>query len=172
MDDKILKIVISRLKKYGDEPINTEKLTEIRGDVYKATKTNKFASFSNIKKWVKAARNEMRKATSHPSKPASSSKKVEEKRSMPYVKGAASIEDFVPPTVSKRVEDSVNNIKEENILTPLGQEVSLAKPTFVVDKVYLQSIKFEIAGIRQTMERVSRQLDRLEKELTSHGEDK
>jgi hypothetical protein len=172
MDDKILRIVISRLKKYGDEPIKTDELTQIRSDVYKATRTNKFASFSNVKKWVKAARNEMRKAAKAAPRQAPSQKKAEVKKSMPYVKNATSIDDFVPPSVSKRVEDSVNNIKEENILTPLGQEVSIAKPTFVVDKVYLQSIKFEIAGIRQTMERVSRQLDRLEKEITSHGEEK
>ena len=69
-------------------------------------------------------------------------------------------------------EDSVNFIKEENTPALPAQEVLLPKPTIVIDKVYLQSIKFEIAGIRQTMERVSRQLDKLEKELTSHGDDK
>ena len=61
MDEKILRIVVSRLRRYGDEPINQEKLMQIRDDVYKATRTNKFAPFSNVKKWIKAARAEMRK---------------------------------------------------------------------------------------------------------------
>ncbi|MCX6769718.1 MAG: hypothetical protein NT051_03490 [Candidatus Micrarchaeota archaeon] len=166
MEEKILKIVIARLRKYGSEPINTEKLAEIRSDVFKATKTNKFASFSNVKKWVKAARNEMRKSVK-PSKAAPApSKKAPHKAER--VSSKSSIDDFVAPPVSRKIEDSVNLIKGEAV--PL-QEVSLIKPTIVFDKVYLQSIKFEIAGIRQTMERVSRQLDRLEKALSSHGKD-
>ena len=56
MDEKIIKIVAAKLRRIGDQPINAERLTDIRDDVYKATKTNKFASFSNVKKWVKAAR--------------------------------------------------------------------------------------------------------------------
>lgn len=161
MEEKIIKIVIARLRRYGDSPLNTERLTEIRSDVYKATRTNKFASFSNVKKWVKAARNEMRKAA----KAQGKAKKPEKHE---HAARSSSIDDFEPPTVTKKVEESVNLIKEES--AP-AQEVSLAKPTIVFDKVYLQSIKFEIAGIRQTMERVSRQLDRLERELSSHGED-
>ena len=74
-----------------------------------------------------------------------------------------------PPT--RKIEDSVNFIKDESAPAAPAQEVMLPKPTIVIDKVYLQSIKFEFAGIRQTMERVSRQLDKLEKELTNHGED-
>lgn len=170
MDEKILRIVVSRLKRYGDQPINQEKLVQIRDDVYKSTRTNKFAPFSNVKKWIKAARIEMRKAAKQPAKhPA---KKPEAKKVQPYAKSASSIDDYVLPVVSKKVEDSVNLIKEESAPRQMaGQEVQLAKPTIVFDKVYLQSIKFEIAGIRSTMERVSRQLDRLEKELSNHGEE-
>ena len=69
------------------------------------------------------------------------------------------------------MEDSVNLIKDDSQPPSPQQEVALPKPTIVFDKIYLQSIKFEIAGIRQTMERVSRQLDKLEKELSSHNED-
>jgi hypothetical protein len=170
MDEKILRIVVSRLRRYGDEPINQEKLMQIRDDVYKATRTNKFAPFSNVKKWIKAARAEMRKAAKHSAK--QSSKKPEGKKPQPHSK-SSSIDDFVMPSVPKKVEDSVNLIKEEAVPQQMmaGQEVQLAKPTIVFDKVYLQGIKFEIAGIRSTMERVSRQLDRLEKELSSHEED-
>ena len=56
MDEKIIKIVAAKLRRIGDQPINVEKLAEIREEVYKATKANRSASFSNVKKWVKAAR--------------------------------------------------------------------------------------------------------------------
>jgi len=168
MDEKVIKIVAAKLRRIGDQPINAEKLTEIREEVYKATRTNKFASFSNVKKWVKAARGYMKaqeKASASKAKPA---------KGKPPAKAASKPskreEEFVAPVVPRKIEDSVNFIKEENAPALPSQEVVLPKPTIVFDKVYLQSIKFEIAGIRQTMERVSRQLDKLEKELTNHGE--
>ena len=73
LEEKIIKIVSAKLRKFGSEPINQEKLVEIRNAVYSATKTNKFASFSNIKKWVKAARSAMKKEEADELK-----KKVEE----------------------------------------------------------------------------------------------
>ena len=168
MDEKTIKIVAAKLRRIGDQPINAEKLTEIREEVYKATKTNKFASFSNVKKWVKAARGYMKaqEKAAAKAKPASKSKPAAKAASRPSKRE----EEFVAPIVPRKIEDSVNFIKEENAPALPSQEVMLPKPTIVFDKVYLQSIKFEIAGIRQTMERVSRQLDKLEKELTNHGE--
>ena len=173
MDEKVIKIVAAKLRRIGDQPINAERLSGIRQDVYKATKTNKFASFSNVKKWVKAARSYMKAqqkkaALKAKSTPASKSKPASRAKAAPrQVKREA---EFVAPVVPRRIEDSVNFIKEENTPAMPSHEVVLPKPTIVFDKVYLQSIKFEIAGIRQTMERVSRQLDKLEKELTNHGE--
>jgi len=171
MDEKVIKIVAAKLRRIGDQPINAEKLTEIREEVYKATRTNKFASFSNVKKWVKAARGYMKaqeKASAAKAKPAKGKRAA--KASGKPAKPQRREEEFVAPVVPRRIEDSVNFIKEENAPALPSQEVVLPKPTIVFDKVYLQSIKFEIAGIRQTMERVSRQLDKLEKELTNHGE--
>jgi len=174
MDEKIIKIVAAKLRRIGDQPINAERLTEIREEVYKATKTNKFASFSNVKKWVKAARSHMKaqeKASAIKAKPAAKSKHIEAKAAHQQAsRPARHEEEFVAPVVPRKIEDSVNFIKEENSPALPSHEVVLPKPTIVFDKVYLQSIKFEIAGIRQTMERVSRQLDKLEKELTNHGE--
>ena len=175
MDEKIIKIVAAKLRRIGDLPINADKLTEIREEVYKATRTNKFASFSNVKKWVKAARSYM-KAQAKPAaaKGGAHSPKANRaaKPAKVMVRHIKREEEFVAPVVPRKIEDSVNFIKEENTPAMPAQEVVLPKPTIVIDKVYLQSIKFEIAGIRQTMERVSRQLDKLEKELTNHGEDK
>ncbi len=178
MDEKIIKIVAAKLRRIGDQPINAEKLTGIRGEVYKATKTNKFASFSNVKKWVKAARGYMKAQEKASASKAKHAHKAKPAKAKPAAKAASKPakpakreEEFVAPVVPRRIEDSVNFIKEENSPAMPSQEVVLPKPIIVFDKVYLQSIKFEIAGIRQTMERVSRQLDKLEKELTNHGED-
>ena len=168
MDEKIIKIVAAKLRRIGDQPINAEKLTDIREDVYKATRTNKFASFSNVKKWVKAARGYM-KAQEKKAKPVSKGKPAAKAASKP-AKFIRREEEFVAPVVPRKIEDSVNFIKDESAPAMPSQEVMLPKPTIVIDKVYLQSIKFEIAGIRQTMERVSRQLDKLEKELTNHSD--
>jgi len=178
MDEKVIKIVAAKLRRIGDQPINAEKLTEIRDDVFKATRTNKFASFSNVKKWVKAARGHMKaqeKAKPTAAKGGAHSPQANRASKSKHAAKAASKpakreEEFVAPIVPRKIEDSVNFIKEENAPALPSQEVVLPKPTIVIDKVYLQSIKFEIAGIRQTMERVSRQLDKLEKELTNHGE--
>ena len=171
MDEKILRIVASKLKAYKDQPMNDERLSAIRAAVYSATKTNKSASFVNVKKWVAAARSEMKKAEkSAKAKPAPKAKASKGKAPVPSKKVAMESREPEIPQVSRKVEDSVNVIKDEVAVAPLT-EVNLPKPTIVFDKVYLQSIKFEIAGIRQAMERVSRQLDKLERELANHGED-
>ncbi len=50
-------------------------------------------------------------------------------------------------------------------------EVELPRANQVMDKVYLQRISFEITGIRQAIERMNKQLVRLESELTAGKED-
>ena len=182
MEEKIIKIVAAKLRRYEGQPINQEKLESIRESVYSATRSNKSASFSNVKKWIKAARGMMKKQENEAKKAAKAAAKKPSKAAKKAIKAAKGgkhrfepaektehLREPAIPEVSRRVEDSVNMIKEEGMLPAPLQEVSLPKPTIVFDKVYLQSIKFEIAGIRQTMERVSRQLDKLEKELVSHG---
>ena len=164
MDEKITKVVASKLRKYEGSPIKQEELSEIREAVFKSTGTNKSASFSNVKKWVKAARGYMKKMEkAAPASKAKSSKPDREEK--PQAR-----EPEVTP-VSRKVEDSVNMIKDEAIPPAELTEVVLQRPTVVFDKVYLQSIKFEVASIRQTMERVSRQLDKLERELSAHREE-
>ncbi|VVB99245.1 Uncharacterised protein [uncultured archaeon] len=169
MEEKIVKIVAAKLRKYEGQPIKQEELESIRSAVYSATKTNKSASFSNVKKWIKEARSMMKKEEKAGKKAA----KAKPAKGKAKAAHHAPAREPVIPEVSRKIEDSVNLIKDEAPVAPMAplQEVPMAKPTVVFDKVYLQSIKFEIAGIRQTMERVSRQLDKLEKELESHGED-
>ena len=162
MDEKIIKVVASKLRKYEGKPIKQEELSEIREAVFKSTGTNKSASFSNVKKWIKAARGYMKKMDKAAPKAAKPSK---------HEAAPKAVREPEVHPVSKKVEDSVNLIKEEVIEAAPVTEVVLQRPTVVFDKVYLQSIKFEVASIRQTMERVSRQLDKLERELTSHRSD-
>ncbi|MCX6773328.1 MAG: hypothetical protein NTV88_06215 [Candidatus Micrarchaeota archaeon] len=177
MEEKIVKIVAGKLRHYEGKPIKQEELESIRAAVYSATKTNKSASFSNVKKWIKAARSHMKKQEAEAKKSsktaAKPSKHAKGAKHTAHHAPAAHVREQEIPVVSKKVEDSVNLIKDDVIPIPPMQlqEVSMAKPQVVFDKVYLQSIKYDIAGIRQTMERVSRQLDKLEKELESHGED-
>ena len=177
MEEKIIRIVASKLRRYEGQPMNQERLESIRAAVYSATKTNKFASFSNVKKWIKAARSLMKKQEKAEKKPAKHPAKAAAHHAKGHSRPPSSHEHAAParepviPEVSRRVEDSVNLIKDDSQPPSPQQEVALPKPTIVFDKIYLQSIKFEIAGIRQTMERVSRQLDKLEKELSSHNED-
>lgn len=153
MDEKIIRIVASKLREFEGQPIKQKELAEIRSAVFKATGTNKSASFLNVKKWVKAARSLMKKE----GKAAAKKKEDPAETREPPI-----------PSVPKQVEESVNTIKDEVLPPAPLTEVAPPKPTVVFDKVYLQSIKFEVAAIRQTMERVSRQLDKLEKELSMH----
>jgi len=168
MDEKILSIVSAKLKRWEGQVINEEKLKDIRDEVYRRTRTNKFAPFVNIKKWIKSARKEMKKAAKQKGKgkPAPS-KKAKKAQKVHEVFHAQPKPAPIPiPDIPRAVESSVNELKLA--AQPHMQEVPIAKPTIVFDKVYLQSIKHEVAGIRQVMERISRQLDKLEHELSSH----
>ena len=182
MEEKIVKIVAGKLRHYEGKPIKQEELESIRAAVYSGTKSNKSASFTNVKKWIKAARSlmkkqekEAKKSAKKAAKPSKAAKhgKAAKHAPAPRHEPVHHVREPEIPEVSKKVEDSVNLIKDEVVPIPPQQlqEVSMAKPQVVFDKVYLQSIKYDIAGIRQTMERVSRQLDKLEKELESHGEE-
>jgi hypothetical protein len=155
MDEKILKIVVSQLKKFEGETIDKEKLSKIREAVFKATGKNKYASFEHVKKWIKAARSFIK-----------NQQKTKKSESSDLADSSESTKKFAEPSLPAEVEQSVNAIKEEKVV-----EIAPQKPTIVFDKIYLQNIKFEIAAIRQTMERVSRQLDRLEKEISQQSKE-
>ncbi|MEM2963368.1 MAG: hypothetical protein QXW70_03745 [Candidatus Anstonellales archaeon] len=153
MNEKIIEIIKGVIRKWGGEPITHEKLVLLRNEVYKRTKTNKNAPFSNVKKWVKEARRQIRIE-------AKKSKLKEQAKT----KGEA---DSAVSRIPESVQRSVDTIKEQT------QEVYVERPVprIVFDKVYLQNVQYEISGIRGALERISRQLDKLEKELSSHAED-
>lgn len=163
MDETIIKIVKARLKRWEGQTLDKAKLNSLRTEIYDKTRTNKFAPFSNIKKWVHAAR----KAIAADAKAAA--KSAAKKSSAPASK-SKSHSSSAPahiPVVSFAVQSSLDDIKSEMDLTP-RQEVVMPKAPVVLDKVYLQSISFEIAAMRSAMDRIGRQLDKLEKELNQH----
>ncbi|MCX8163316.1 MAG: hypothetical protein N3D10_02050 [Candidatus Micrarchaeota archaeon] len=71
--------------------------------------------------------------------------------------------------IPRTIQESLNQIKEEmkeHHTQPT--EIEVRKTPFVLDKVYLQSITFEIASMRQALDRIGQKLDKLEKELAAH----
>ncbi|MFA5106058.1 MAG: hypothetical protein WC506_03800 [Candidatus Micrarchaeia archaeon] len=69
--------------------------------------------------------------------------------------------------IPTRARDEIESLKMsmQPHFTTVEHEVELPRATQVMDKVYLQRISFEISGIRQAIERMNKQLSRLESEL-------
>ncbi|MFN3909842.1 MAG: hypothetical protein ACK4J0_01240 [Candidatus Anstonellaceae archaeon] len=107
-------------------------------------------------------------------------KKIEKKKKMKVVKPkpkkttkktkrikleVKDVERKIPQTI----KESLNQIKEEMIEKEKPpSEIEIRKTPFVLDKIYLQSITFEIASMRQALDRIGQKLDKLEKELAAH----
>ncbi|MDE1798350.1 MAG: hypothetical protein KGH63_03010 [Candidatus Micrarchaeota archaeon] len=161
MDDAIIKITIAKLRRWEGQVIDQKKLESLRTEIYAKTKTNKFAPFSNIKKWIKAARKEMAKKEKEAAKKAGAGAKA-------AAKAIREAEPVVAAT-SARVQSSMDQLKVEMAPEP-PQEVAMPKPAIVFDKVYLQTITYEMASMRQALDRIGRQLDKLERELNQHRE--
>jgi len=96
-------------------------------------------------------------------KSKSTRKKKSKTTSVPSL---ADFKDEIPKTV----QESLNQIKQEMLTPnkPAQSEIEVRKTPFVLDKVYLQSITFEIASMRQALDRIGQKLDKLEKELAEH----
>jgi leucyl aminopeptidase (aminopeptidase T) len=159
MDETILKITVARLRRWDGQPIDQKKLESLREEIYTKTKTNKFAPFSNIKKWIKAGRKEMAKKDKEMAKKAGAAAKAKPRAAEPVREAVT----------SSKVQHSMDEIKTEMLPEP-PQEVSMPKPAIVFDKVYLQTITYEMASMRQALDRIGRQLDKLERELNAHRE--
>ena len=166
MDETIIKIVKARLKRWEGQTLDKVKLNSLRTEIYDKTRTNKFAPFSNIKKWVHAARKAIAADAKAVAKSAASASKKSAAASKSKSHASSPAAVHIPP-VSAAVQNSLDDIKSEMDLTP-RQEVVMPKAPVVLDKVYLQSISFEIAAMRSAMDRIGRQLDKLERELNQH----
>src|SRR3989338_11715155 len=110
MEEKIVKIVASKLKRYEGQPIKQGELEAIRAAVYAGTRSNKSASFTNVKKWIKAARSmmkkqekEAKKSAKKPAKAAKHSQKASHHKA--HHEPAAHVREPDIPVVSRKVED-------------------------------------------------------------------
>lgn len=160
MDETILKITMQRIRRWEGQPIDKEKMESLRDEIYAKTKSNKFAPFSNIKKWIKAARKEMARREKEAAKKAA---------------GGAKSKPARAASVSSKVQESLAELKSEmQVPAPPPEpahEVAMPKAPIVFDKVYLQTITYEMASMRQALDRIGRQLDKLEKELSQHRQE-
>jgi len=189
VESKVLSIIKKRLRSYGGKPLNQEKFVKIREDIYKGTRKYKSAPFASVKKWIKEARADMsskkKSPAKKPSKKAVSKQTIKSKSKPKPVAHSESVvrheQPIHTPKISQSVKRSLDEIKSEissvteSVSTPSGNtEVFLRRTPMVLDKVYLQSMSFEMASMRQALDRIGRQLDKLERELTAHrtsGED-
>lgn len=141
-------------------------------------KPKKFKKSSSKEAGKKMATNKKKKAAAKkpskkiaPKKGAKSLKAKTIRASAPSKQAPpADIVSMRTPRVSQVVQASLNEIKNELSLseTRSAEEVAPKKPPMVLDKVYLQSMSFEMASMRQALDRIGRQLDKLEKELSAH----
>ena len=98
-----------------------------------------------------------------PAKPAKPAKKAAQKKSAPPKPQRMTYRDV--PSRARNEIDSLKMSMQPHFMT-VEHEADMPRTTQVMDKVYLQRISFEIAGIRQAIERMNKQLSRLETELT------
>jgi hypothetical protein len=130
MDEQSRNIIKKKLQKIGDVRLNKDHLKELRQEISQGTGHNKFASFTNIRKWVAMVKKEQKKEASAPKK--------EKERPMPAY-------------VDKK--------------DPVEHTAAIS------DRVFMQTIGYEIASIRRSMDRISTQLTDIEKKLSSKREE-
>ncbi|MBM3229838.1 hypothetical protein FJZ26_05380 [Candidatus Parvarchaeota archaeon] len=100
--------------------------------------------------------------SAQPRKRASGMHVVSSKANMPRM-----VKQIEAKDVSSSVRESIDQLKGslQPHYTYVETEVEVPKAPVILDKVYLQRISFEISGIRQALERMNKQLDKLEDEL-------
>lgn len=123
------------------ENFNQNDLTKLKETIYKKTGKYKFLPYTNLKKWIKEVKSEMKEKDK-------GKKKVETKsKSKPKVK-------------SKKVVKEVGREIDES---PLQAPKAVISP--FQDRVLFQNLSYEISSMRRAIERISKQLDDLENTL-------
>ena len=137
MDDDIKKIINKALQNWEGETINDKKLGELKEMIFKKTGKHKFLPYTNLKKWIKEVKRDM--------KDKKPTKKVETKKEK--------------PTENKKVVVNVNKVKEEKVSENVSQKAVISP---FQDRVLFQNLSYEISSMRRALERISKQLDDLE----------
>jgi len=138
LEDDIKKIITKALLNWEGETINDKKLGELKEMIFKKTGKHKFLPYTNLKKWIKEVRRDM--------KDKKPTKKVETK-----VK--------TKPTENKKVVVNVSKVKEEKVSENVAQKAVISP---FQDRVLFQNLSYEISSMRRALERISKQLDDLE----------
>jgi Sec-independent protein translocase protein TatA len=138
LDEDVKKIIKKALQKWEGESINQNKLSELKEMIFKKTGKYKFLPYTNLKKWIKEVKSEMKDKKT-------TTKKVENKSKK-------------KPTETK--------IKKEKVVKQKKVEEETAAPKAVIspfqDRVLFQNLSYEISNMRRTLERISKQLNDLE----------
>lgn len=148
MEDDIKKIITKALLNWEGETINDKKLGELKEMIFKKTGKHKFLPYTNLKKWIKEVKRDM--------KDKKPTKKVEAKKEK--------------PTENKKVVVNVSKVKEEKVSENVSQKAVISP---FQDRVLFQNLSYEISSMRRALERISKQLDDLEgtlKEINSKEE--
>ncbi len=123
MDETVKGLIVEKLEEWGpDESITVAKLAELRDYITKKTGKHKFLPYTNLRKWVREVKKEMK---------ITRRKKKTEKA----------------PTVAQ----------------PPSPQRAIISP--FADRVFFQNFTYELTTMRKTLERISKQLDELERQV-------
>jgi transposase len=138
---EIISAVKRALSKYEDKSIRDKEIKEIKDYVFAHTGHGKFVSTSTVRKWIKEARKELK----------TSKKKTKKKIDKKKHKKAVEI-----------AESPKTRIIKGAIYAKPAEEESTSEERKVVAA---QNISYEMAAIRQLLQRINRQLDIIEGSL-------
>ncbi len=144
LDDKVKAIITKKLAEWEGEALNADKLGELRELITKKTGKHKFLPYTNLKKWIREVKKEMRATHTVGAK-----KKTTESEAEAQVATAPS-----PRPVH------TEELPQKTVMSPFA------------DRVYFQNLAYEVGSMRRTLERISKQLDELENQLKEFRESK
>jgi glutamate synthase domain-containing protein 2 len=149
LDDDVKKIIKKTLKKWEGETINQNKLSELKEIIHKKTGKYKFLPYTNLKKWIKEVKSEMKEKDKKTTK-----KKVETKtkKKPTATKGKEKVK------VVKEKKAKEENVAPKAVISPFQ------------DRVLFQNLSYEISSMRRALERISKQLNDLEGTLKEINE--
>jgi len=175
MDDKAYKIIKGKLSKWKGKPINQERLGELKQELTKKTGSFSNLPLSTLKKWVDEARKgppakaakAKPKAAVKAKKPAKAAAKKPAKAAKP-VKHAAKAKpapkaELRIRKVKREVSESLGEIKAGMYAGRQAKEE--IEPVMESKEIILQNIGFELATVKQLLDRINRQLNVIEVRL-------
>ncbi|MEM3364314.1 MAG: hypothetical protein QXS93_02270 [Candidatus Micrarchaeia archaeon] len=146
LDENVKRIIISKLKEWEGETITVARLGELRELITKKTGKHKFVPYTNIRKWIRDVKKEV--------KTAEKLEKNAEKGGKPQPPQAqvSQVPKHTGPVVVA-MQPSAVEAASKSVISPFA------------DRVYFQNLSYELTAMRRNLERISKQLDELEAQL-------